>query len=201
MAKYIIALLVVVCFLLGFMCGIHYMKSKVNTNVASSAILDRIKDVLKVATVEANVNEIYQHKDFTWLDISPLRKTAMIRLQAKVLAGIDLDTSAIDINESNKTITITYNPTPKIISVDHHLDYYDLQQGSFNTFSSQELTAMESNAKTTVIQKVEAMGLLNQASRRRDEIFSSLQQICSQLGWKLVMSPRINLPSFKEVKK
>ena len=190
MSKYLIALLIVVTFLLGFFVGIKYAETKVKSSIESSLILEKIKDVFKIATVEANINEIYQHKDFTWFDLSPFRKTAMIRLQATVLAGIDLDSSGIDISEKNKIIRISYDPNPRILSIDHKLDYFDLQQGTFNYFSPEELTLMQADAKKTVSEKALQTGVLLRATQRKDELFASLQQICAEFGWTLVLDPK-----------
>ena len=55
MSKYLIALLIVVTFLflLGFFVGIKYAETKVKSSIESSLILEKIKDVFKIATVEA----------------------------------------------------------------------------------------------------------------------------------------------------
>lgn len=201
MTKYLIALLVLLSFVLGFFFGIRYAESKIKTKVDSAVVLEKIKDILKIATVEANISEIYHHKDFQWFDLSPFRKTAIIRLQAKVLAGLDLDTSAISISEKDRTIHIIYNPSPKILSIDHVLDYYDLQQGTFNYFTPEELTALQADAKQKVTDKAVQAGVLNRAEERRIELFKGLQMMAEQMGYKLILSPKINSDSYKEIKK
>ena len=46
MTKYLIALLVLLSFVLGFFFGIRYAESKIKTKVDSAVVLEKIKDIL-----------------------------------------------------------------------------------------------------------------------------------------------------------
>ena len=83
MTKYLIALLVLLSFVLGFFFGIRYAESKIKTKVDSAVVLEKIKDILKIATVEANISEIYHHKDFQWFDLSPFGKQLLLGFKLK----------------------------------------------------------------------------------------------------------------------
>ena len=89
----------------------------------------------------------------------------------------------------------------KLLSIDHVLDYYDLQQGTFNYFTPEELTALQADAKQKVTDKAIQAGILNRAEERRIELFKGLQMMTEQMGYKLILSPKINSDSYKEIKK
>lgn len=174
-----------VCFGVGFYAGSGYEKKTNHTNTTSSVMLERIKDVFKIVNIEAQFNELYSHKDYTWFDVSPFRKTAIIRIQANVLAGINADTSKMIIDEKTKTIKLTINLTPQILAIDHKLDYYDLQQGTFNYFSPNEMTELQEKAKEQILQKALTSDLLQRTSKRMNEMLGMLQQLAIHSGWNL----------------
>ena len=176
-----------ISFVAGVYFGKHWFAPKINTTTDSTVMLEKIKDVFKLVFVEAHFSELYSQKDYNWFDISPFRKSAIIRIQANVTAGVDMDSSRIDINEKNKTIRLRFNQQPVILYMDHSLDYYDLQQGTFNSFSSSELTEIELKAKETIRKKAMESDLLQRASKKRDDMIRILNQMVQSLGWKLVI--------------
>ncbi len=165
--------------------GIYSSSSKVKTE--SSVLLERFKEVFKLVFVEASFSELYNQKDYYWLDISPFRKSAIIRIQAKVTAGVNMDSSKISLDELNKTIRLQFDPQPVILYMEHSLDYYDLQQGTFNSFSSSELTDLEGRAKELIRVKAAQSDLLLRAASKRDEMIKILNQFVQSIGWKLVV--------------
>ena len=185
--KWYCLIICAISFVAGVYFGKHWFAPKINTTTDSTVMLEKIKDVFKLVFVEAHFSELYSQKDYNWFDISPFRKSAIIRIQANVTAGVDMDSSRIDINEKNKTIRLRFNQQPVILYMDHSLDYYDLQQGTFNSFSSSELTEIELKAKETIRKKAMESDLLQRASKKRDDMIRILNQMVQSLGWKLVI--------------
>ena len=153
----------------------------------STVLLERIKEVFKIVYVEAQFNELYSHKDYTWIDLSPFRKSAIVRVQAKVTAGVNMDSAKIEIQEKTKTIHLIFNSQPVILSIDHKLDYYDLQQGSFNYFSAEELTKMQEQARQLILKKAMESDLLSRANQKRIDMTNTLDQFVNSMGWKLIV--------------
>lgn len=174
---------------LGFYFGKNYNSSNSISKTDQSILLERIKDVFKVVYVEAQFNEIINHKDYTWFDLSPFRKIAMIRVQATVHAGIDMDSSRLELDENTKTVHFYLDTTPVIISIEHTMDYFDLQQGSFNYFKPEELSGLEENAKSFILQKAQQSDLLNRCSSKRNDMIQLMDDLAKGIGWKLNLHP------------
>ena len=95
MRIFLLTLALILSFAIGFYSGLGYNSQKFKSEVGSTLMLERIREVFKVAAMEAEYSELFTHKDYTWFDLSPFRKVAIIRVKAKVLAGFDLDTSQV----------------------------------------------------------------------------------------------------------
>ena len=163
------------------------MMPKTVTKEEVTVVLERIKDVFKLVFVEAHFNELYTHKQYQWFDISPFRKSAIIRIQAKVTAGVNMDSAKIQIDENEKTIVLRFNHNPEILYMDHKLDYYDLQQGTFNAFSSAELTSLQNTAKDIIQKKAYESDMLAKATVKREHMIETLEQLLESIGWNLVV--------------
>jgi len=174
---------------LGFYFGKNYSSSNNISKTDQSILLERIKDVFKVVYVEAQFNEIINHKDYTWFDLSPFRKTAIIRVQAIVHAGIDMDSSRLEMDERSKTLNFYLDTTPVIHSIEHSMDYFDLQQGSFNYFKPEELSGLEEQATSFIRQKAMQSDLLNRCSIKRNEMIQLMEELAKGIGWNLKLHP------------
>jgi hypothetical protein len=193
-----VLLLCIIFFAIGIYIGKKSCKPKLYTQTESTIMLEKIRDVFKLAFVEAQFSELYNHKDYRWFDIAPFRKTAIIRVRATVTAGINMDSARINANEANKTIYLKFNHTPEILALDHTLDYYDLQQGTFNSFNSTELSTMQDKAKELIRTKAFESDLMSRAALKRDEMINLLQQFVKATGWNLVVEDsHIQIP-FKQ---
>ena len=196
MRIFLLTLALILSFAIGFYSGLGYNSQKFKSEVGSTLMLERIREVFKVAAMEAEYSELFTHKDYAWFDLSPFRKVALIRVKAKVLAGFDLDTSQVKIDEKLKTIFLHFHSNAKILSLDHQLDYYDLQQGTFNYFTPQELTLIQDKARDIILRKAEGSDLLKRADARRLELVQAIDELCKNLGWKveMVISPEPKRP-------
>jgi len=179
--------------ILAFGLGIGYyfgFKADLFTKHESSSatvVMERINQVFKLVSVEGQTSEIYDYKSYNTYDISPLRKKILIRVNAKVLVGYDLEKAKIETNSGNKTITISELPSPEILSIEHDLDYYDLQEGTFNKFSADELTQLNKNAKEYAASKALTDELYHSAEAQKKEHLAILKDLLKGIGWKLIV--------------
>mgnify|MGYP001827919135 CR=1 FL=1 len=171
--------------LIGWYAGfkLDVLKETESTNI--STIIDRIDEVMKMVNVEGQVSEIYDYKSYKGYDFSPFRKKILIRVNAKVLIGYDLEKANIEVNSLTQTVSISSFPEPEIISVDHELDYYDIQEGTFNSFSEEELTQLNKNAKEYATSKALTDELYLRAEQNKDEMIDLLNELISAMSWKL----------------
>jgi hypothetical protein len=155
-------------------------------------LLERIEQVTKLVTVEGHFSEVYDYKDYYGYDWSIFRKKALIRIKAKVSAGYDLDKLEIEAFPSEKKIVISALPQPEIMSIDHELDYYDLTEGTFNSFSNKDLTRLEQQAKAYIRESALQSDLLEQAEAQGATILETLEFMVEGAGWTLtVIRPEI----------
>lgn len=189
--KYIILPLVV----LLAICGAWYSGYKSNlfekkVEESSTIMLNRIEKVMKLVTVEGHLSEIYSYKDHYSFDLSPFRKKALLRVNAKALIGYDFEKVNFIVDQESKTITIEDFPEPEVLSIDHDLDYYDITQGAFNTFSNEDYNKINKQAKQYVETLAGEGELIESAKEQKEELISTLQLLLDGLGWTLVVEKR-----------
>jgi len=185
---FFIALLAVIA--LGIWKFKHlFSPSQVNVISSKEIILERMEKVNKLITLEAYYSEVYDYKDYYYYDFSPFRKKALIRIKAKVSVGYNFENIHMEAEEESKTVTIFGIPDPEILSIDHDLDYYDLSQGTFNSFTEEDYNKMNKNAKDFIREKAQDKAVFDQAAEKKDELIEMFQWMLEAAGWKLVVSP------------
>ncbi len=158
----------------------------------ATTLIERIEKVAKLVTVSGYFSEVYDYKDYYGYDWPIFRKKALIRVKASVLAGYDLDHIEVDANTKGKTITIRRLPKPNILSIDHELDYYDLTEGTFNSFSKEDLNQLNVKAKEFIQRAAEDSDLLKQAEERGTEIMETIRFLVEGSGWSLIIENEEN---------
>lgn len=184
--------LIATVLLLGvvFMAGIwltrwYYDLGKVNREEQATVLLDRIKTVTKLVVLEGFFSEIYDYQDYYGFDLLFFRKKALIRVQAKVSIGFDLDKLNIETDADSKTVRMSAIPAPEILSIDHNLDYYDIQEGAFNSFSTADYNRLNQKAKDFVRKRAMDSDLFTRALERREDIYSTIRFLVEGMGWTL----------------
>ncbi len=177
--------------LLGFSYYKGYKSSLFEEHSTDTAtiLLERILNVHKMVMIEGHFSEIYDHQDYWLADIAPFRKKALIRVQAKVHVGFDMEGLEYTMNEADRTMTIKNIPDAEIISIEHDMDYYDISEGSFNLFGKKELNELNKKAKDVVVDKAMHSDLLLRANERRDELLKNLSDMANSLGWTVILPP------------
>lgn len=170
---------------------------KTNSDEQSTVLLEKIKKVSKLVTVEGYFSEIYDYKDYYGYDWSPFRKKALMRVKAKVLVGYDLSGIKIEADQARKTILISGLPDPEIMSVDHDIDYYDLQEGTFNSFSTEDYNRLNANAKKYIEQKAQESDLFLAAEEQGNQLLDMIKFMVESAGWTLEYQPRGGLSPTK----
>ncbi len=184
--KYVVGLLGI-SLLIGFYLGIKYATPKIKSNTNATIMLEKIKEVFNIINVEGQFSEMIHEKSYNYFDLSPFRKSIIIRANAKVLVGYDLDSSKIFVDSKKKEMLIRTHSLPKIISTELNLDYYDIQQGTFNQFSPEELNILQDKIKNLIRTKAESSELFSKSLQRRQELLHTLHEYFTFLGWRLIV--------------
>lgn len=176
--------------LIAFASGVfltrwYFQKSEIVEEENSTVLLEQVKAVSKLITVEGYFSEIYDYQDYYGYDLSIFRKKALIRVKAKVHVGYDLEKMKITAQPNRKTIVMTGLPPAELIALEHDLDYYDIQEGIFNTFTTSDYNKLNAKAKDFIRQKAQESELFDAAQRQRNQLFEMIRFMVESAGWQL----------------
>ncbi len=176
-----------VCLLIGIYWGGKLMSPSIKVEEKSSIVVEKIEKVAKLITVEAHLSEIYKHKDYMAYDFSFLSKSALIRVNAKVSAGYDLKKLNINVDSKTKKIFIGPLPSVEILSIDHTLDYFNVEEGIFNSFSPEDYNKINAKAKDYIKAIASNKDFLKQANDQQNSMVEMMQAVATSMGYELVV--------------
>ena len=185
--------LIVTGILLGLVLGISatsiYFRNKAKQHLSSQSalLLDKIKQVCKLITVEGEFSEIFSHRDQKnyFFKLLQLEKKALLIVKAKVLIGFDLTKIRIEANTRRRQVILSQFPVPEILSIDSDLEYYDIQKGIINKFSGTELTNMNKKSKEFIRDKVSESDLYLIAHNQATDTINVIRELIESVGWEL----------------
>lgn len=173
-------------FVAGFFVAKSVYQAKKDTSKEEAVIIiEQIKTVSKLITVEGYFNELYTYNDYYKFDWVPFQKKAIIRVRAKVSAGYDLGAVKYETDAAKKIIYLSNLPKPTILSLDHELDYYDINEGVFNSFNEADFNRMNHKAKDLIYQKAMDSYLLVEAAKKGMGMVQTMMALAKQSGWEL----------------
>lgn len=152
----------------------------------STIVMEKVNKVLKLVTVEGNFSEIHKHTEFYGVDFSPFRKKALIRINAKVLVGYDLEKINMEIDEASRTIFIAKFPEPDILSIEDNIEYYDITEGMFTSFSNSDYNSFQKIGKEKIREVAKKSKLIETAAEQKNDMLEILNATLNSIGWKLV---------------
>jgi len=162
-------------------------KRKELTEHQSTVILDRIKSVCKLVSVEGDFAEIYRYENIKdgFMSILSSKKKALVVINAKAHIGYDLKKLKMTADNERKRIVLTAFPEPEILSIEPDIQFYDVKNGLFNSFSPDDLTQLNQNAKEHIREKIPESGLIDTAKKEALQAVLLIENIVETIGWKL----------------
>lgn len=188
---------------LGVSTYVKHIQSKKLAQTQSVVLLDKIKKVCKIISVEGDFAEIYHYENVKerFLKLVSSRKKALVIIDAKAHVGFDLSKIQINANAETKLVTLKHFPQPEILSIETNLKYYDKRDGMFNKFQANDLTTLHNEAKLHIREKVPQSGLFQIAQKEALDSILLIEGIVETIGWKLDYSAlEIEENSIKELK-
>lgn len=166
---------------------VKLQKSKDQTQAQSTVLMEKIRKVWKLITVEGEFAEIYHYENTKerFMSMVSSKKKAVLLINAKAYVGFDLSQIRMEAITEKKTIKLTEFPEPQVLSLETDLRYYDKKEGLFNKFDSSDLTEVSSKAKDHVLEKIPESGLLDTARSEALEAVLLVQNIVETIGWSL----------------
>jgi hypothetical protein len=154
----------------------------------STIMLEKVKKVTKLIAVEGQYSELYTFGEDVNHDYFGLfSKKIILRVNAKVSVGYDFEKVKLTIDSLAHTVTLDQMPAAEILSIEHDIDYYDLDQGTFNEFTKEEYTTYQRKAKDLITQKAASDPLIKEASQQKEDYISMMDMALKSAGWKLIV--------------
>ncbi|MEH6680498.1 MAG: DUF4230 domain-containing protein [Sediminicola sp.] len=157
------------------------------TEHQSTVLLDKIKSVCRLVSVEGEFAEIYRYQNTKegFMSLWSGKKKALIVINAKAHIGYDLKKVRMHADTEKKKIILINFPQPEILSIEPDLQFYDIKNGFFNSFSPEDLTALNQEAKKHIREKIPQSGLMESARKEALEAVLLMETIVATIGWKL----------------
>lgn len=186
--------LIILGVLLGLAGGIAaaswYFNSKTaqGAQVQSTVLLNKIRHVCKLITVEGEFSEVFAHRDgkSMFFKLLQMEKKALLIVKAKVLIGFDLAKIHIEMQPEKRRVILSHFPDPEIMSMETDLEFYDVQKGLINKFSEADLTNMNIRSKEFIREKIERSYLFDIARNQAADTVAVIRQLIDSVGWDLV---------------
>lgn len=199
--------LILLGIILGLVVGVastmylYKLKNNKLRKEQSVILLNRIKQVLKLITVEGEFSEIFTHRDgkSIFFNLVQLEKKAILIIKAKVMVGFNLSQINIDINSNSKKIKLSQFPNPEILSIDTDLEYYDIQKGITNKLSEKDLTDINKKSKDFIREKVAQSDLFLIAQNQANDTILFIKQMIESIGWEMISNKILDEKEQKEL--
>lgn len=162
-----------------------FLKSK--TKEQSTVLLEKIRNVSKMITVEGDFSEIMHFEDVKerFLNLISSKKKAIVLANAKVMVGFDMRKIQFQSMPEQKKLVIQSFPEPEVLSIETDIQYYDVKNGMFNKFEASDLSELNKKVKVNIEDKIPESGLLISAEAKALETVKIIEQLVGTFGWQL----------------
>lgn len=162
-------------------------RNKEVTLQQSTVLLEKIRSVCKLVSVEGDFAEIYHYENTkdSFMSLFRSKKKALIVIKAKAHIGYDLNKLELKADNENRKIILSRFPQPEVLSIEPDLQFYDIKNGIFNSFSPTDLTQLNQEAKEHIKNKIPESGLMETARKEALQAVFVVEKIVETIGWKL----------------
>jgi len=162
-------------------------QKKERTKEQSVILLEKIRSVCKLISVEGDFAEIYSYENTkdVFMNLFAGKKKALIIINAKTHIGYDFKKIEMNADIDKRKIVLNRFPQPEVLSIEPQLKFYDVKNSMFNTFSSEDLTNLNKEARQHILDKIPESGLMETAKKEALEAVLIIEKIAETIGWKL----------------
>ncbi len=168
----------------------------------ATVLLERVRDVMKLVTVEGDVNELFSStssRNVTFYLPLPSRfsfdKQATVEVRGKILVGYDLEQLDLSIDPDARTLSVRNLPEPEILAIDHELIYRDLNESWFNSFSAEDYSRLNQRAKERLRDQALQSELMARARVQGNAVLESIRYLAKSAGYELVVEQALPQPA------
>ncbi len=157
------------------------------TTHQSTVLLEKITNVCKLISVEGDFAEIYKYENTkeSFMSLFTSKKKALIVINAKAQVGYDLKKVVLKSDSAKKRIVLTNFPQPEVLGIQPEMEFYDIQNGLFNSFKPNDLNTLNQEAKKHIENKIPESGLMETARKEALQTVLLIEKIVETIGWKL----------------
>ena len=192
---YTILITAILAFLLGLAVFWGFSNSGgQTTHEEATVLLEQIRKVTKLVTVEGDVSELYNStktKEVTLYIPLPthlsFEKSATVQVQGTVLVGYDLEQLSIDVNETNRTVTLGNLPEPEILAIDHEMIYRNLEESWFNSFTAEDYSKLNKEAKDRLRAEAMKSRLMEEARLEGNTLIDAIRFLTKGSGFEVLI--------------
>lgn len=162
-----------------------YVKDVPSPQEQSVILLEQIKKVSKLVTVEGHYVEYYDYKEPTdsWY-YALLGKDVRVRVRGRVLVGYDLNGLKWEADPGTKTIRFSGLSKPGILSIEHSVDQFDDQSSIFRPLSSADYVRIDKGVKEKLRISAENSQLIKAAQEQGLELLHLMEFMVTNAGWR-----------------
>jgi len=153
----------------------------------STVLVEKIKSVYKLISVEGDFAEIYRYEQTKdqLLSLFKTKKKALVIVNARIQIGYDLTKIMMHADEDRKKIILKNFPEPEVLALTPEMEFYDIRNDLFYAFTPDDLTQITKEAKQHLLNKIPESGLMDQARKEALEAVLLIEKIVETIGWKL----------------
>lgn len=172
-----------------FKNSIRHWKSK--KIIDHHLVLNRIEKVFKLVLAEGFFSEIvdFRHEGKRLFGLLSSTKKSLFIVDATVMIGFDFKKAKIEIDKINNKIKFTHIPSPEILSMETDFKFYDINNGMFNQFKSEDYTELLKAGKDHIKEKVMESELIEAATAQLQIL---IEQISDNSGYTIDNTKKIN---------
>jgi len=185
--------LAVVFFLGLFIANWYSARNAVSESKSESVVLlEKVRKVMKLVTIEGEYNETYDERNIKKVTLYlpfptvwGFSKKAMMQVKGKVLVGYDMQQIKITADSLNRIITLSNLPEPEILAIDADVAFKNISESYFNSFTPEDYTQLNKNAKNALREKAIEEALLNRAAEQGNQLVEVVRYMTNAVGWQL----------------
>jgi hypothetical protein len=148
--------------------------------VSAAPVVMVVNNVLKLATVEIEVSDVFRVEEVKTVVIVDLPKSAILRVKGRVLGGFDLARgSSVKADEAARRLRVTL-PRASVLAVDPVVEWFDEKSGWLNPITPDDRTRWLSWARLSVVAAARRAGLLSKSEERAASLVRDAAAAC---GW------------------
>jgi len=176
----------------GFRYCEHAKDQREELRVSTALIQKQLQNVGKLIVTEGSYAQVFSYEDSKefYFDLFSSDKRALVVVNATASIAYDLSKVKTQIDELEKTITITSVPEPELTIIPN-IEYYDITQDYLNQFEASDYNKIKNRVEVSLRDKIETSSLKTNAHNRLISELQKIYLLTSSMGWVLKFENQI----------